>query len=67
VHRSGFYAWSNNPFSNWRKENDRLLGLIKESFQASDRIYGSARIFCDLRELGETCGVHPRSQNHARE
>lgn len=58
VHRSGFYAWSNNPLSNRRKEDDRLLGLIKESFQASDRIYGSARIFCDLRELGETCGVH---------
>lgn len=58
VHRSGFYAWSNNPLSNRRKEDDRLLSLIKQSFQASERIYGSARIFCDLRELGETCGVH---------
>jgi putative transposase len=58
VHRSGFYAWSNNLLSNRRKEDDRLLSLIKQLFQTSDRIYSSARIFCDLRELGETYGVH---------
>lgn len=40
-----------------RKEDRRLLGLIKESFDASQGIYGSRRIFCDLREVGETCGV----------
>ena len=57
MHRSDFYAWSNNPLSNRRKEDSRLIDLIKESFQDSDRIYGSSRIFCVLRELGETCGV----------
>ena len=35
-----------------------MLELIRESHEASQRIYGSPRVFCDLRELGETCGVH---------
>jgi len=58
VSRSGFYDWRNAPESNRSKEDRRLLGLIKESFEASRGIYGSLRIFCDLRELGETCGKH---------
>ncbi len=58
VHRSGFYAWRHKPESNRSKEDRRILGLIKESFEASQGIYGSKRIFCDLREVGETCGVH---------
>jgi hypothetical protein len=41
---------SNNPLSIRRKEDSRLLDLMKESFQVSDRIYGSACIFCDLKE-----------------
>lgn len=58
VHRSGFYAWRHCPESRRCREDKRLLGLIKESFDASYSIYGSKRIFFDLRELGETCGVH---------
>jgi putative transposase len=58
VHRSGFYAWWQKPESNRSNEDRRLLGLIKESFEASQGIYGSKRIFCDLREVGESCGVH---------
>lgn len=58
VHRSGFYAWRHKPESNRSKDDRRLLGLIKESFEASQGIYGSKRVFCDLREVGETCGVH---------
>lgn len=58
VSRSGFYAWRNAPESCRSKEDRRLLELIKESFEASQGIYGSLRIHCDLRELGETCGKH---------
>ena len=58
VARSGFYKWRDHPESNRSKEDRRLLGLIKESFEASQGIYGSPRVFCDLREVGETCGVH---------
>ena len=57
VHRSGFYAWR-HPESNRSIEDRRLLTLIRASFEASQGIYGSKRIFCDLREVGETCGVH---------
>jgi putative transposase len=58
VARSGFYAWRVNPESKRHQEDRRLLGLIRESFAASQGIYGSRRIFCDLREIGESCGVH---------
>jgi len=34
----------------------RLLGLIRESHEASGRTYGAPRILCDLREVGECVG-----------
>lgn len=58
VARSGFYDWRVRPESRHSREDRRLLELIRESHEASQRIYGSLRVFCDLRELGETCGVH---------
>jgi len=36
----------------------RLLKLIRASFDASNGIYGSPRVFLDLREAGETCSKH---------
>jgi putative transposase len=56
VHRSGFYAWSRNPESDRIREDRRLLKLIRESHMASGRVYGSPRVFKDLRETGESCG-----------
>jgi len=56
VHRSGFYAWMHNPESARSKEDRRVLKLIKESHLASGKVYGSPRVFKDLRELGESCG-----------
>jgi putative transposase len=35
-----------------------LLRLIRASFTASHGIYGTARVFLDLREAGETCSKH---------
>ena len=32
--------------------------MIRDSYEASDGAYGSPRIFLDLREIGETCGLH---------
>jgi putative transposase len=37
-------------------EDMRLLDLIKESHSASDRVYGSLRVFKDLREAGVRIG-----------
>ena len=50
---SGFYAWIHRPQSDRAKEDQRLLQLIRTSWLASGRIYGSPRIFADLREAGE--------------
>ena len=55
VHHSGFYAWVNKPESKRSLENKRLLTLIRHSYQQSTGIYGSRRIYKDLREQGEKC------------
>ena len=36
----------------------RLLELIRYSYSASHGVYGVRRIFGDLREVGEICGLH---------
>jgi putative transposase len=56
VARCGFYQWIHEPLSPRAIENERLLELIRESYVASGRIYGSPRIFLDLREAGEYVG-----------
>jgi len=56
VHRSGYYAWLSRPESDRSKEDNRLLGQIRESYEASGGVYGSPRVFKDLRENGECCG-----------
>lgn len=58
VVRSGYYAWLNESVSDRAQEDVRLLRLIRASFVASHGIYGSPRVFLDLREAGETCSKH---------
>ena len=55
VHRSGYYAWLHEPLSSRAKANEVLTGKIREFFEQSMGIYGSPRIFCDLREAGVAC------------
>lgn len=57
VARAGFYAWLHEPDSESAREDARLLGLIRYSYDASHGIYGARRIFGDLREAGEHCGL----------
>jgi len=54
--RSGYYAWLKQPKSARQKDDDRLLGFIKQFWLESDCVYGYRKIFKDLRETGETCG-----------
>ncbi len=56
VSRSGFYDWVHKPRSDRAVEDDRLLDLIRASHEASGEVYGSPRVFLDLREAGERCG-----------
>lgn len=58
VARAGFYAWLQEPVSDHAKEDARLLDLIRDSYSASHGVYGARRIFGDLREVGEVCGLH---------
>ena len=55
---SGYYDWLVRAPSTRDRENARLLKLIRQSYEASGRSYGSPRILCDLREAGERCGKH---------
>jgi putative transposase len=67
---SGYYAWLRKPVSNRAQEDARLLRLIRASFTAGQGIYGSPRVFLDLREAGETCSKHRVArlmrENHLR-
>ncbi len=56
VHRSGYYAWLHEPLSPRAKANEVLTLKIREFYDQSMGIYGSPRIFCDLREAGVACG-----------
>ncbi len=56
--RSGFYKWLHKPLSDRAVEDVRLLALTKDSYDASSGMYGSPRVFLDLREAGETCRRH---------
>lgn len=58
VARAGFYQWLHHPESERAREDRRLLELIRHSYAASHGVYGARRVFGDLREAGETCGLH---------
>lgn len=58
VHRSGYYVWQRQAASTRKREDDRLLGLIKHHWLASGGVYGYRKITVDLRESGETCSRH---------
>lgn len=56
VSRSGYNAWLERLHSQRSRDDDRLLGLIRESYEASGHTYGAPRILCDLREVEECVG-----------
>ncbi|NVM75177.1 putative transposase [Duganella sp. SG902] len=58
VHSSGYYAWCISPESPRTKENKRLLGHIKQSWLESGAVYGYRKVYDDLQELGEQCGIN---------
>lgn len=58
VSSSGFYEWFGRAASERSQTNARLTRSIRESFELSDRTYGSPRVWHDLRAAGEQCGVN---------
>tara|TARA_R110002096_G_scaffold37771_3_gene104687 strand:+ start:1916 stop:2233 length:318 start_codon:yes stop_codon:yes gene_type:complete len=58
VSTSGFYQWLHKPLSDRAIEDQRLVELIRASYAASGGVYGSLRVFLDLRQAGERCGLN---------
>ncbi len=58
VHPSGYYAWLKQPHSRRHKENQRLTGIIKQFWLESGCVYGYRKVYHDLMDHGESCGVN---------
>lgn len=59
VSKSGYYAWKHRQESTRRRNDQRLLVLIRASFARSRKTYGSPRVTRDLREDSqESCSRH---------
>ena len=46
------------PTSPRQQEDERLTGLVKQSWLESGAVYGYRKIHRDLRDAGEACGKH---------
>jgi putative transposase len=55
VSASGFYEWMTRPESARAHANRLVTARIRESFEASDRTYGSPRVWRDLRDWNVAC------------
>ncbi len=42
LHPSGFYAWLKNPLSRRAQEDARQTALIRQAWEESGKVYGSA-------------------------
>jgi putative transposase len=58
VSRSGFHAWLTRAPSARSKSDEKLGAKVRASFVASDRTYGSRRVWHDLLAEGLSCGLH---------
>ncbi|HCG8153206.1 TPA: transposase, partial [Vibrio parahaemolyticus] len=58
IHPSGYYSWLKNPDSRQEKRRKYLLGLIKQFCLESGCVYGYRKIYSDLRDEGEICGIN---------
>ena len=58
VHPSGYYAWKREPISEKHRDDQRLLGLLKQAWLESGCVYGYRKLTLDMRDMGEHCGKH---------
>ena len=58
VSTSGFHDWLTRKPSQRTLKSETLLGLIRASFQDSDRPYGARRVWPDVVAEGVPCGLH---------
>jgi putative transposase len=55
VSASGYYGWRERPASQRKRSNERLLARIRSLHAESDGVFGSPRMWEELRYLGEPC------------
>ena len=55
VHPSGYYAWKKQPISDKVRDDQRLLGLLKQAWLESGCVYGYRNITKDMRDGGFSC------------
>lgn len=58
VSPSGYYGWRSRPPSARATANERLTKRIRELHHESDGVMGSPRIWEELRDEGESCGLN---------
>src|SRR5690554_4432074 len=58
VSRSGYYRWLSGGLSERAKRRAEMEGLIKDTYEAFEAIYGAPRIAKELNELGYSCSVN---------
>jgi len=58
VHPSASYACKAQPQSPRAKDDQRLLGLLRQAWLESGGAYGYRKLTRDMRDLGERCGKH---------
>ncbi len=58
VSPSGYYEWWSRAPSARSQDNVRLLRKVRQLHQDSDGVFGSPRIWEDLRYDGETCSLN---------
>lgn len=56
VHPSGYYGWLEEPGSKRSRDDEYLLGFIKQFWLESGSVYGYRKIYKDLLSIGEQCG-----------
>ena len=55
VSRSGYYAWRDRPASGQAQRRAQLVARIQAAHAGSREIYGSPRIYAELRAQGVAC------------
>jgi putative transposase len=51
LHPSGYYACRRQPTSDKARDDQRLLGLLKQGWLESGCVYGYRKLTLDMREL----------------
>ena len=54
VHPSGFYAWFKEPLSKRAKEDQYLIGFIRQFWLESGTVYGYRKFYDDMQSAGES-------------